>query len=132
MSADLFVFSGPTPGSPISRLEPDLFAGGGRACVGAQKLAQKALMALLPAMKTAAASGRLRTETAVFAAFAAAAETTERVLRAEIVAGDPPDERIVSLDLTRLTISPGRLILSILMTTEAGADVTLVAPLSSL
>lgn len=126
-----------------SQLTQSLFVDGGAVCTGIQKLAQRWVLELLTeqgsmalhladrgcTFMTAVRSGRLRQELDVSTEFNfSAAEVRQRLLDEE-TDDMPDDERLESATLQQLSLLPGTIVLSVLITSLAGDAASLVLPL---
>lgn len=140
---DLSAFAGTLAAGP-ARLTPRIVdAGGGQACTGAVKLAQRYLAELLtdlgsvpddPArgarLGSALRLGQIRTPSDLYMAFASANAATQRRLAAQVTDADPADEILVSATLVGASVGGGVVDMTILLTTAAGA-LTVILPVAT-
>lgn len=114
----------------------------GNVCTGAAKLAQRFLLEFLTPLGSmpfnpsrgcsflpALMRGELTTEVAVFTAFAYSVAEIENAMRLDARDTDPLDERFADAELIGLALLPGKLTLSIQLTTEAGDTRPVILPI---
>jgi hypothetical protein len=141
---DAVIFSGTAPAGD-QRLTPTLFGSGGEACTGIGKLVQRIDIELLTdvgsdphnpdrgtALLASLRSGSLRTESSVFVAFAFAAGKVVTWLARQERPEDPDDERLQSLVLDSVALSPGVAVLKISITSVAGTTRSYLRPITTL
>ena len=141
---DVLAFPGAKPAGMVP-LGQDLFPDGGRLCVGAQKLAQRWMLAFLTIRGTVrydlergtdflaeVRAGGLRTETDVQTAFLTARLGVAKALRAEDAADDgPADEKYADAALLAVAVRPDRtLVLTVEITSLAGTSRKVILPLT--
>lgn len=114
----------------------------GNVCTGAAKLAQRFLLEFLTPLgsmpfnqtrgcsfMTALMQGELTTEVAVFTAFTYAVAEIANSLRQDTLPTDPTDEQFSDAELIGLALLPGKLTLSIQLTTVAGTTRPVILPI---
>lgn len=143
MRYDLAIFQGATGDGQLNTLQQTLFGNGGAACTGIFALIQRWVVLFFTAKGSmrldrtrgtsfwsAVRSGRLRTESDVFAAFLAArVEAAEQLLLD--IDGLTNDEIYGGAELKSVTIRPDRtLILSVTLTSLSGTSKKITIPVT--
>lgn len=140
---DLSAFGGTVAAGPALLAPRIVDASGGQACTGAVKLAQRYLAELMPdvgsipddpqrgtRLGAALRHGQVRTTADLYIAFASANAAALRRMAAQVIAGDPGDEILVSATLVGATVGGGVVDMTILLTTAAG-DLSVILPVAT-
>jgi hypothetical protein len=140
---DLAIFQG-VQSQGDTRLVQSLFGdNSGAVTTGTNKLSQRVAIELLmdadspkyqinrgTSLVGSVRRGELRTETDVYIAFSFAAARVEQLFRSQEEDSDPDEERLESLELLSLALSPDQLRLTVQINTAAGTSRTVILPIT--